>query len=107
MGQKTRLKKGDTVRVITGKDAGQKGKIIKVMPDEGKVVVEGVNRVRKHQKPTRALPQGGILRIEAAIDASNVMLLCGKCSRPTRIGSKTLGSGERVRYCKKCGEVLE
>ena len=107
MGQKMRLKKGDTVIVLTGKDAGRKGKILKVTPDKGKVIVEGVNRVRKHQKPTRALPQGGILRIEAAIDASNVMLVCSKCDRPTRIGMKVLANGDKVRCCKKCGEVLE
>ncbi len=107
MGQKVRLKKGDTVMVLAGKDAGQKGKILKVLPHDRKVVVEGINRVRKHQRPTRALPQGGILRIEAALNASNVMLLCGKCDRPTRIGMKILASGEKVRCCKKCGEVLE
>jgi len=107
LGQKVRLKKGDTVLVLAGKDAGRKGKILKVTPDKGKVTVEGINRVRKHQRPTRALPQGGILRIEAALDASNVMLVCGKCDRPTRIGSKILANGEKVRCCKKCGEVLE
>ena len=107
MGQKVRLKKGDTVLVLAGKDAGSKGKILKVTPDKGKVVIEGVNRVRKHQRPTRALPQGGILRIEAALDASTVMLECNKCDRPTRIGIKILDNGDRVRCCKKCGEILE
>lgn len=107
MGQKVRLKKGDTVVVLAGKDSGQKGKILRVLPDKGRVLVEGVNRVRKHQKPTRALPQGGILKIEAPLDSSNVMLVCGKCKQPTRIGSKELSGGDRARCCKKCGEVLE
>ncbi|NLB18046.1 MAG: 50S ribosomal protein L24 [Syntrophomonadaceae bacterium] len=102
-----RLKKGDTVKVMAGKDAGEKGKILKVLPEENRVIVEGVNRVRKHQKPTRALPQGGILCIEAPLNASNVMLLCGKCSSPTRVGMTILKNGEKVRCCKKCGEVLE
>ncbi|NLV17826.1 MAG: 50S ribosomal protein L24 [Syntrophomonadaceae bacterium] len=107
MGQNSRLKKGDTVRIMAGKDAGAKGKILKVLPKENRVIVEGVNRVRKHQKPTRALPQGGILRIEAPLNVSNVMLLCGKCNSTTRIGMKILANGEKVRSCKKCGEVLE
>ncbi|MGE5421869.1 MAG: 50S ribosomal protein L24 [Ignavibacteriales bacterium] len=106
MGQKLSIKKGDTVMVVTGKDKGKKGKILKVMPETGRVVIEGVNKVKKHQKPTRAMPQGGILRIEASINASNVMYMCGKCSRPTRVGHKILSSGEKVRFCKKCGEVM-
>lgn len=106
MGQKLSIKKGDTVMVVTGKDKGKKGKILKVMPETGRVVIEGVNKVKKHQKPTRAMPQGGILRIESSINASNVMYVCGKCSRPTRVGHKILSSGEKVRFCKKCGEVM-
>lgn len=106
MGQKLSIKKGDTVLVVTGKDAGKKGKILRVIPESGRVVIEGVNRVKKHQKPTRAMPQGGILRIESPINASNVMYVCGKCSRPTRLGHKVLSNGEKVRFCKKCGEVL-
>ncbi len=106
MGQSLSIKKGDTVLVITGKDAGKKGKILRVIPESGRVVIEGVNRVKKHQKPTRAMPQGGILRIESPINASNVMYVCNKCSRPTRLGHKVLSNGEKVRFCKKCGEVL-
>lgn len=107
MKNKVHVKKGDTVLVIAGKDAGKKGKVLKVIPDKQKVVVEGVNRVKKHQRPTRALPQGGILRIEAPLHASNVMFVCDKCSRPTRLGHKVLANGEKVRFCKKCGEVLD
>jgi large subunit ribosomal protein L24 len=107
MGQKVHVKKGDTVMVIAGKDSGKKGKVIKVLPDAQRVTIEGINRVKKHQKPTRALPQGGILKIESPVHASNVLLVCNKCSRPTRVGFKFLASGEKVRVCKKCGEVME
>ncbi|MGE5417905.1 MAG: 50S ribosomal protein L24 [Acidobacteriota bacterium] len=107
MSLKVHVKKGDTVMVVTGKDTGKKGKVLKVIPNNQRVVVEGINRVKKHQKPSRALPQGGILRIEAPLAASNVMFLCNKCNKPTRLGNKILGSGEKVRFCKKCGEVVE
>ncbi|MDD2372018.1 MAG: 50S ribosomal protein L24 [Syntrophomonadaceae bacterium] len=102
-----RIKKGDIVLVTTGKDAGKKGKVLKVIPAANKIVVEGINRVKKHQKPNRAIPQGGILKIETPMDASNVMLLCNKCDKPTRIGSKILDNQEKVRACKKCGEIID
>jgi large subunit ribosomal protein L24 len=101
------IKKGDTVFVIAGKDNGRKGKVLRVLPKENRVVVEGVNRVKKHQKPSRAIPQGGILKIEAPLNASNVMLVCNKCSTPTRVGKNILNGNEKVRVCKKCGEVLD
>ncbi len=107
MGNKLKIKKGDTVLVIAGKDVGKKGKVLKVEPAKNRIVVEGVNRVKKHQKPTRALPQGGILQIESPIHVSNVMLLCNKCNKPTRVGRKFLDTGEKVRVCKKCGEVID
>lgn len=101
------IKKGDTVTVITGKDSGKKGKVLKVMPAENRVVVEGLNKAKKHQKPSRSLPQGGILQIEAPLNASNLMLLCSKCNKPTRGARKILDNGQKVRICKKCGEVLD
>lgn len=101
------IKKGDIVLVTTGKDAGKKGKVLRVLPGANKVVVEGINRVKKHQKPNRAIPQGGILRIETPMHASNVMLLCDKCNKPTRIGSKILDNQEKVRVCKNCGEIID
>jgi len=107
MGQKMHVKKGDYVMVIRGKDAGKKGKVLKCIPAENRVVVEGINRVKKHQRPTRALPQGGILRIESPIHASNVLFVCNKCHRPTRLGRRILDTGEKVRVCKKCGEVVD
>lgn len=101
------IKKGDNVLVTTGKDAGKKGKILRVIPDKNRVVVEGVNRVKKHQKPSRSLPQGGILKIETALNASNVMLVCNRCNQPTRIAHKIMENGEKARFCKKCGEALD
>jgi len=101
------IKKGDTVLVTTGKDAGKRGKVLKVIPIKNRVVVEGVNRVKKHQRPTRALPQGGILKIENPLHASNVMLVCNKCHKPTRLAKTVLDSGEKVRVCKKCGEIMD
>lgn len=101
------IKKGDIVRVMTGKDKGKKGKVLRAIPDQGKVVVEGINKVKKHQKPSRAIPQGGILQIESPISASNVMFLCTKCNKPTRLGQRQLDNDEKVRVCKKCGEVID
>ncbi len=101
-----KIKKGDTVEVIAGKDIGKKGKVLMVMPKENRLVVEGVNRAKKHQKPNRKLPQGGILNIEKPLQASNVMLVCDKCKKITRIGKKVLEGQEKVRVCKKCGEVF-
>ena len=103
---KTHIKKDDTVMVITGKDAGKTGKVLQVLPASGKVVVEGVNIVKRHTKPTQKNPQGGIMEKPAAIAISNVMLYCGKCSKVTRVSMKSV-EGELVRQCKLCGEVLK
>lgn len=101
------VKKGDTVVVITGKDKGQKGKVISVEPAKGRVYVEGVNIVKRHTRPTQKLRQGGILEKEAPIASSNVMLYCSKCKNATRLGKKILADGSKARVCKKCGEVLD
>lgn len=101
------IKKGDTILVISGKDAGRKGKVLKVIPKDNRVVVEGINKAKKHQRPSRAIPQGGILQIEAPLNVSNVMLLCTKCNKPTRIAKRFLENGTKVRICKNCGEVLD
>ncbi len=103
---KLHVRKGDTVLVITGKNAGKRGKVLSVIPDRSRVVVEGVNVVKRHAKPTQRLPQGGIMEKEAPIHSSNVMLYCGKCNKPTRVGKKILEDGEKVRICKKCGENI-
>lgn len=104
---KVHVKKGDTVLVITGKDAGKKGKVLEVQPKNQRVIIEGINIVKRHTKPTQAAPQGGIVEKEAAIASSNVMLSCPKCGKPTRIGKKLMNNGAYARQCKHCGEVLE
>jgi large subunit ribosomal protein L24 len=104
--QKVHVRKGDTALVITGKNAGKKGKVLRVIPGNSKVVVEGVNIVKRHTRPTQKLPQGGIMQKEAPIHSSNVMLFCSKCNSPTRVGKKFLENGEKIRVCKKCGESL-
>lgn len=100
---KMTIKKGDKVQVLSGKDKGAQGEVLRAMPAEGKVIVEGVAMVKKHQKPTQAGQQGGILEREAAIDVSNVMLVCPTCGKPTRVGHATNAEGKKVRVCKKCG----
>jgi len=104
---KVHVRKGDTVKVIRGKDAGKKGKVLEVQPRRNRVIVESINKVKRHTRPTQGAPQGGIVEREAAINASNVLMVCGKCNEPTRLGKRVLDTGKKVRYCKKCGEVLD
>ena len=106
---KMHVRTGDTVLVLSGADKGKKGKVQKAFPENGRVIVEGVNIVKKHQKPRGQGMPGGIIHKEAPIDASNVMLLCPKCNRPTRIAYKVLEDGKKVRYCKhaNCGATFE
>lgn len=107
MAGKLHVKKGDTVTIISGKDANKKGKILAVYPDKRKVLVEGVNIVTKHRKPRSANQQGGLIKQEAPIDSSKVMLVCPRCNMPSRTGKKILESGQKARVCKKCGEVVD
>lgn len=100
------VKKGDKVMVITGKDKGKTGTILAAFPKKDRVLVEGVNIVKKHSKPSQENPQGGIFDIEAAIHVSNVMLIDPKTNEPTRVGYKEV-DGKKVRVAKKSGEVLD
>ena len=104
---KLHVKKDDTVFVITGKDKGKKGRILAAFPRENRVLVEGVNMVKKHAKPSQKNPQGGIITQEAPIHVSNVMLADPKTGKPTRIGYKVLEDGSKVRVAKKSGEVID
>lgn len=105
--KKIHVKKGDLVQIITGKDAGKKGKILSVDLQKGRVIVEGVNIVKRHTRPTQANPQGGIMEKEAGIASSNVMLYCSKCKEPVRISKKILADGEKIRMCNQCGEEFD
>lgn len=103
---KLNVKKGDTVLVLAGKDKGKQGKVIQALPKKGKVIVEGVNKVKRHTKPNQKAPQGGIITKEMPMHASKVMLVCPACSKATRVGHKEV-NGKSVRVCKKCGEVID
>ena len=104
------IRKDDNVVVIAGDDAGGKtptvSKVLRVLPDKGKVVVQNVNRVYKHLKPSRRNPQGGRLSKEMPIDISNVQLYCGACRRGVRVGRRYTTDGRKERYCKKCSASL-
>ena len=100
---KMNVKKGDKVVVLSGKDKGKESVIVRALPAEGKVVVEGVAVVKKAVRPNAQNQQGGFIQKETAIDASNVMLVCPKCGKPTRVGHDVNDKGDKVRVCKKCG----
>ena len=99
-----KIKKGDTIQVISGNEVGKSGRVIKVFRLRNKVVVEGLNMVKKHARPTQENPQGGIMEKEAPIHISNIMLVSD--GKPTRIGYKVLEDGKKVRYAKRTGEVI-
>lgn len=101
-----KIKKNDKVVVITGKDKGKEGKVMAAMPADGKIIVEGVNVITKHQKTRNQNNPGGLIKKEAAIDASNAMLVCKKCGKATRLAMK-VEDGKKVRVCKKCGATIE
>jgi large subunit ribosomal protein L24 len=98
-----KLKKGDRVVVLSGKDRGKDGTIMRVLPDKGKLIVEGVNVAKKHQRPTRATMQGGIIDKDMPLNASNVALWCNSCKRGVRVGFRFDAAGKKVRICRKCG----
>lgn len=102
----TKLKKNDTVMVITGKDKGKTGKVLRIIPQKERAIVEGLNFIKKHARKTREDQAGGIIQKERPIRFSNLMLYCTRCSRPTRIGIDTLKDGSKTRKCKKCGEIV-
>jgi large subunit ribosomal protein L24 len=97
------IKTNDTVAVITGEDRGTHGRVLRVLPKAGKLVVEGVNRVYKHVRKSQRNPQGGRLSMEMPIPLSNVALVCQSCKRATRVGARFLPDGGKERFCKKCG----
>lgn len=102
---KMNVKKGDEVIVIAGKDKGKQAKVLSVIPSEDKVVVEGVNVIKRHTKPSQKMPQGGIVEKEAAIHVSNVMPYCSTCKKGVRVGH-VIENGKKTRVCRKCGKAL-
>jgi large subunit ribosomal protein L24 len=97
----------DTVLILTGKDRGKKGRVIRLFPGVERALVEKINMVKRHTRPNQQLPQGGIMEKESPIHISNLQVICGKCNKATRISHKVLGGGQKVRLCKKCGEILD
>ena len=101
------IRKNDSVMVITGKERGKTGKVLRVLPDEDAVMIERINIVKRHTKPRGPQQPGGIVEKEAAIHASNIMIMCDKCNAPVRIGHKILADGDKIRICRRCNEALD
>jgi len=101
------IRKNDSVMVISGKERGKTGKVLRVNPKEDAVIIERINVVKRHTKPRGPQQAGGIVEKEASIPASNIMIMCDKCNAPVRIGKKILTDGNKVRVCRRCGEALD
>ncbi len=104
-----KIRKNDTVVVLTGRDAKKRGRVLEVLAERQRVVLEGINMVKRHVKAGRdpKAPRGGIIEVPASVHLSNVRLVCSRCSQPTRIGVRRLEDGKKVRYCRKCNENLD
>ena len=104
----TPIRRNDNVVVITGKDRGKRGRVLKVDPAKNRLIVEGVNFIKRHTKPNpQRQIKGGVVEREASLHASNVQIVCPECSKPTRLGRKILGDGRKVRICRKCEGVVD
>jgi large subunit ribosomal protein L24 len=103
---KLHVKKDDLVMIVAGKDKGKSGKVLRVLPEKERVLVENLNLIKRHTRPSQTNNEGGIIEKEAPIAISNVQLLCPGCSKPTRTGVKVLEDGNKVRFCKKCNEIV-
>jgi len=101
------IRKNDSVMVITGKERGKTGKVLRVLMDKDAVIIERTNMVKRHTKPRGPQQPGGIIEKEASIHASNIMIMCNKCNAPVRIGHKILADGAKVRICRRCQEALD
>ncbi len=102
-----KIRKGDTVQVISGDERGRRGKVLKVFPKRNRAIVEGVNFIVRHTRPTGVNQQGGRLEKEAPLHVSNLMLVCPSCDRPTRVRIRRQDDGTRLRMCHRCGEIIE
>lgn len=104
--QRFKVRKNDTVMVVVGRDRGKTGKVLRVLPMRGRVIVERLNLVKRHTKPRGAASPGGIVEREAPLNISNVMVMCDRCNAPVRVGVKFAADGSKTRVCRRCGEVL-
>ncbi len=104
---KLHIKKNDMVVVTKGREKGKSGKVLRVLPDKGSAIVEKLNFVKRHAKPSQQIRQGGIIEKEAPLTLSNLMLLCPRCNKPVRTGRKQLEDRKSVRICRKCGDILD
>ncbi len=102
-----KIRRNDTVLVICGKDRGKRGKVRRAVPKDERVVVEGLNMIKRHSRARRSARQAGIIELEAPMHVSNVMIVCAKCKKPTRVGFKFLEDGRKVRYCRTCEEPID
>jgi large subunit ribosomal protein L24 len=103
----THIRRGDTVAVMAGKERGKRGKVLRIFRDSGRVLVEKINMIKRHQRPTQKLRQGGIIERENPLALSNVLVVCGRCDRPVRTGIKVLADGRKLRVCRRCGEPVD
>jgi large subunit ribosomal protein L24 len=103
----TRLKKGDTVLVVAGRERGKSGKLLKMIAEKNRATVERLHMVKRHRKGQGAQSAGGIVEKEASVHLSNLMLICGRCNKPTRIGSRRLEDGRSARVCRRCAEIVD
>lgn len=104
---KLHVKKDDTVMILAGKDKGKTGKVLQVLPEKQRVLVENLNMIKRHTRPTQSNNEGGIIEKEAPIAASNVQLICSSCNKAARTGERVLDDGSKVRFCKKCNEIVD
>jgi large subunit ribosomal protein L24 len=102
-----KIRKNDTVLIIKGKERGKKGKVRKALPKKNKIIIDGLNMIKRHSRTSGQARQAGIIELEAPLDVANVMIICNKCGKPSRIGHRFLGDGRKVRECRSCGEVID
>ena len=101
------IRKNDSVMVIAGKERGKTGKVLRVLPEKNAVIIERISIVKRHTKPRGPQQSGGIVEKEAAINVSNVMMMCDKCNAPVRVGRKIMGDGDKARVCRRCGDPID
>jgi large subunit ribosomal protein L24 len=102
-----KIRKNDNVLIVAGKDKGKKGKVRKALPDKDKVIVEGLNLIKRHSKTKGKTRQAGIIELEGPVPISNVMIICNKCNKPARVGYRILEDGSKARYCHNCSEIID